>query len=125
MTPCGLWKNESIPNRPYQTKFRQREVENTLQLSVPLNRYMAGGSYDHGNAISREDFPNGYSLISFDTSPDLCLESYSDPIYKGGLKLELQFGSALTQAVNFIAYAEFNNLIEINGNCHVIHNFAE
>ena len=56
--------------------------------------------HDHGNAVSREDFPNGYTLISFDTSEDLHPKAYFDPIDKGGSKLEHQFGSALTQAVN-------------------------
>ena len=97
--------------------FRQREVENHFSL--------AGGCYDHGNAISREDFPDGYTLISFDTSANLCPKAYFDPIEKDGLKLELQFGSAVTQAVNIIVYAEFNNLTEINGSRDVIHNFAE
>ena len=64
-------------------------------------------------------------MISLDTSADLCPKAYFDPINKGGLKLELQFGSALTEAVNIIVYAEFNNLIEINGSHDVIHNFAE
>ena len=61
-------------------------------------------------------------MISFDTSADLCPKAYFDPINKIRLKLELQFGSTLTQAVNIIVYAEFNNLIEINGNRDVIHN---
>ena len=73
-----------------------------------------------------EDFPNGYTLISFDTPTDLCPKAYFDPIDKDGLKLELQFCSALTQAVNIIiVYAKFNNLIEINGSRDVIQNFPE
>ena len=50
---------------------------------------------------------------------------YFDPVDKGGLKLELQFSSALTQAVNVTVYAEFNNLMKVNKSCDVIHNFAE
>ena len=45
---------------------------------------IAGGCYDHGNAINREDFANGYTLISFDTSADLCSKAHFDPIDKGG-----------------------------------------
>ena len=36
---------------------------------------IAGGCYDHGNAISGEDFPDGYTRISFDASADLCPEA--------------------------------------------------
>ena len=130
MTLCGLLKNnEPIPNRPYQTNFPTEGGGEYITAFQSLSTDIAGGCYDHGKAISREDFPNGYgyTLISFDTSADLymCPKAYFDIIDKGGLKLELQFGSALTQDVNIIVYAEFNNLREINGNRDVIHNFAE
>ena len=48
-------------------------------------------------------------------------QSLFDPIDKGGLKLELQFGSALTQAVNIFVHAKYNNLIETNRSREVIH----
>ena len=110
---------------PYQTKFPTEGGGEHITAFQSLSTDIAGGCYDHGNAISRKDFPNGYTLISFDTSADLCLKAYFDPIDKGGLKLELQFDSALTQAVNIIVYAEFNSLTEINGSLDAIHNFAE
>ena len=75
--------------------------------------------------MSREDFPNGYTLILFNTSADLYPRAYFDHVDKGGLKLELQFDSALTQAVNIIVYVKFNNLIVINESRDIIHNFAE
>ena len=82
-----------------------------------------GGCYDHGNMISRDDFPQGYTLISFDTSPDLCQKTYLDPITEGDIQLELQFGEPLDETVNVIIYAEFSQLIEINENREVIHDF--
>ena len=126
MTLCGLLKNnEPIPNRPYQTNFSTEGGGEYITAFQFLSTDIAGGCYDHGNAISREDFPNGYTLISFDTSADLCPKAYFDPIDKSVLKLELQFGSALTQAINIIVHAEFINLIKINGSRDVIYNFAE
>ena len=117
--------NEPIPNRPYQTNFPTEGGGEYITAFQFLSADIAGGCCDHGNAISREDFPNRYTLISFDTSADFCPKAYFDPVDKGGSRLNLQFGSALTQAVNIIVYAEFNNLIEINGSRDVIHNFAE
>ena len=126
MTLCGLLKNnESIANRPYQTNFPKEGGGEYIAAFESLSTDIAGGCYDHGNAISREDFPNGYTLISFDTSAELCPKAYFDPSDKGGLKLELQVCSALTEAVNIIVYSEFNNLIKIIGTRDVIHNFAE
>ena len=126
MTLCGYLKNnEPIPNRPQQTNFPTEGGEEYITGFQSLSTDIVGGCYDHGNAISREVFPNGYTLISFDTSADLCPKAYFDPINKGGLKLELKFGSALTQAVNIIVYAEFNYLFEINASRDVIHIFAK
>ena len=86
---------------------------------------IACGCHDQGDAVSRENFPNGYTLISFDTSADLCPKALYDPIDESGLKLELHFGSALTHAVNMIVSTEFNNLSKINESRDVNYNFAE
>ena len=64
-------------------------------------------------------------MILFDTSADLCLKAFYDPIDKKGLKRELHFGSALIKVVNTIVYAEFDNLTKINESRDVIYNFAE
>ena len=126
MILCGLLKyNKPIPNRPYQTNFLTEGGEECMTAFQSLPTDIVGGCYAHGNAINKGDFPNGYTLISFDTSLDFCPKAYFDQIDKGGLTLELQFDSTLPQAVNIIRYAEFNNLVEINESGDVIHNFAE
>ena len=96
MTVCGLLKNnEPIPNRPYQTNFLTEGGGKYITAFQSLVTDITGGCYDHGNAISKEDFPNGCTLIS----ADLCPKAYFDPMGKGGMKLELQFCSVLTEAV--------------------------
>ena len=117
--------NKLIPNKLYQTNFLTEGGGEYITAFQSLSTDIAGGCYAHGNAITRGDFPNEYTLISFDTSADLCPKAYFDQIDKGGLTLELQFGSALPQAVNIIVYAEFDNLVEINESRDVIHNFAD
>ena len=81
MTSCGLLKNNKpIPNRPYQTNFPVEEGGECIAAFQSLSTDIAGGCYNHGNAISREDFPNGYTLISFNTLADLCPIAYFNPI---------------------------------------------
>ena len=81
MTSCGLLKNNKlIPNRPYQTNFPTEGGGECIAAFQSLSTDIAGGCFDHGNAISREDFPNGYTLILFTTLPDLSPIAYFDPI---------------------------------------------
>ena len=68
MALCGLFKiNEPTRNRPYQTNFPTEGGGEYITAFRSLSTDIAAGCYDCGNAISREDFPNGYTLISFDT----------------------------------------------------------
>ena len=97
MSLYGLLKNNKpIANRPYQIHFPAEGGGEYITAFQSLLTDSAGGCYDRENPITREDFPNGYTLISFHNSADLCLEDYFDPIDKVGLKLELQSDSALT-----------------------------
>ena len=124
LTSCGLIKNnEPLPGRPYQTNFPADGAGEYITAFQSLLTDLSGGCYDHGNSISRDDYPLGYTLISFDTSPDLCQKTYLDPVTEGDIQLEFQFGEALTQTVNVIIYAEFNQLVEINENREIIHDF--
>ena len=73
LTLCGLLKNnEPTPNRPYQINFLTEGCGEYITAFQSLSTDIAGDCYDHGNAISRKDFSNGYTMISFDTSADLC-----------------------------------------------------
>ena len=82
--------NEPILNRPYQTNFPTEGGGEYITSFQFLLTHIAGGFYDHGNEISREDFPNSYTMISLDTSTDFCPKAYFHPINRGRLKLELQ-----------------------------------
>ena len=125
LTSCGLIKNnEPLPGRPYQTNFPDDGPGEFITAFQSLLTDIGGGCYDHGNTISRDEYASGYTLISFDTSPDLCQKTYLDPVTEGDIRLELQFGEALAQTVNVIIYAEFDQLIEINENREILHDFS-
>jgi hypothetical protein len=60
-------------------------------------------------------------LWAFDFTPDQGSdEGHFHPIKSGQLRVELQFADALTETVNVILYAEFDNTIEINSLREVI-----
>ena len=71
MTLCRHLKyNEPLPNRLYQTNCPTERGGEYITAFQSLSTDIASSCYDHGNTICREDFPDDYTLISFDTSAD-------------------------------------------------------
>ena len=79
---------------------------------------------DEGNAISRESFASGYALYAFDLTPDLGEDDHFSLTRQGSVRLVLKFGTALAEPVSVIAYAEFQNMIEIDRHRNVIYDFS-
>ena len=66
--------------------------------------------------IDIEDYKSGYCLWGFDFTPDQGADQgHLHPMKSGNLRIELQFTQSLPATMNVIVYAEFDNLIEING----------
>ena len=74
---------------------------------------------DEGNALDRKNFSGGYALYAFDLTSDLGEDDHSSLAKQGSVRLVLKFAQALADPVTVIAYAEFQNVIEI-----VIYDFA-
>lgn len=76
---------------------------------------------DEGNAISYEDYPKGSVLFCFDLSPDLSAsEGHWNLQRQGSIRVELKFAAPLANPINVLAYAEFQNMVEIDKNRNVI-----
>ena len=66
--------------------------------------------------ISLQDYKDGYCFWGFDLTPDQGADqNHLHPLKTVNLRLELQFARPLDYILNVIVYAEFDNLIEING----------
>ena len=79
---------------------------------------------DEGNDIAREDYPNGYALYAFDLSPNLAEEGHFNLAKQGTVRVELKFGTVLPNTVTVVAYAEFENVIEIDRNRNIVYDFG-
>ena len=79
---------------------------------------------DEGDDMAREVYPNGYALHAFDLSPDLAEKGHFNVANQGTVCIELQFGSALANTVTVVAYAEFENVIEIDRNRNIVYDFG-
>jgi len=79
---------------------------------------------DEGNGLDRISFSKGYALYAFDLTPDLGEDDHFNLMKQGTVRLVLKFHDALTENVTVIAYAEFQNVVEIDRNRNVIYDFA-
>jgi len=79
---------------------------------------------DEGNFIARTDFARGYGLYAYDLTPDLAENDHFNLTRQGNVRLLLKFSAALQRTVTVIAYAEFENVIEIDRSRNVIFDFG-
>ena len=74
--------------------------------------------------ISREDYANGYALYAFDLTADLGEDDHFNLVRQGNVCLALKFARALEETISMVAYAEFENVIEVDRDRNVIFDFG-
>ena len=79
---------------------------------------------DEGNDITRSDYPSGYALYAFDLTPDLAEHDHFNLNKEGSLRVHIKLGVALPATINVIAYAEFENVIEIDRSRNVLFDYG-
>ena len=101
---------KQVPMKPLKADFASGDFINCyLSLFTGVNAF----NRDKGNAISREEYKNGYSLVAFNTR--LRRSRRATHLIKNGVvSLEVHFKAATTQAINIVVYGEFDNLVEID-----------
>jgi len=71
--------------------------------------------------ISREDYTNGYALYAFDLTADF---GEDDLVRQGTVRLALKFADTLPKTISVVAYAKFENVIEVDRDRNVIFDFG-
>jgi len=79
---------------------------------------------DEGLYISREDYSAGYALYVFVLTADIGEEDHFSLVRQGSVRLSLKFSAALTNTVTAVAYAEFENVIEVDCDRNVVFDFG-
>jgi len=74
--------------------------------------------------LDRKNISRGYALYAFNLTSDLGEDDHFSLAKQGNVRLVLKFTEALVDPVTVIAYAEFQNVIEIDRNRNVIYDFA-
>ena len=107
--------------KPLKTDFENGQyIEAYMSLFTGTNKI----NRDEGNFITSAEYPNGYALYAFDLTPDLCEGINFNLVKQGTVRLALKFSDALERAVTVVAYAEFENVIEIDRSRNIIFDFS-
>ena len=115
---------EQIPRKPLFLKFDEAGGQNFIAGFQSLFSGIGKLSQDTGNQVTRSDYGQGYTLFAFDLTPDHCRGDHFELIRQGNLRVELHFAQPLANTVNFIIYAEFQNVIGIDANRNVLYDFT-
>lgn len=107
--------------KPLEPNFAANQ---TIEAYMSLFSGTGKQQRDEGNDISREDYSGGYALYAFDLTPDLAEEGHFNLNKEGSVRVDLKFATALPNTINVIAYAEFENVIEIDRNRNVIFDYG-
>ncbi|XP_064641994.1 uncharacterized protein F54H12.2-like [Lineus longissimus] len=100
---------QQIPSQPLKPDFDKGEYARAYMSLFSAN----GNLYrDQGIDISRGEYAEGYTLFAFDISPSIGEDSLS-LIRKGNFRIEMHFAEALTETVNLLLYAEFDDVFEV------------
>lgn len=113
---------QQVPAKPLQPDF-----DNKQYIMAYHTLYSGTGIHfkDEGNNISREEYPDGYFLLAFDLTPDLSASSDHWCLQRNGsLRVDIRFNTSLTETIDCILYAEFDNLLEIDRNRNVIVDYS-
>ena len=85
-----------IPSRPLQPRF---SADHPMYIEAYQTLFSGTGIHflNEGNAISRDDYAQGYTLFAFDLTPDFsanCVEHWN-LVKHGSLRMEEGFEKAL------------------------------
>ena len=109
------------PVKPLKPNFAKRQY---FQAYMSLFSGTGKENRDEGNDIAREAYPNSYALYVFELSPDLAEKGRLNLAKQGTVRVELKIITALANTVTVVAYAEFENVIEIDRKRNIIYDFG-
>jgi hypothetical protein len=100
--------------------------KNDQYVDAYMNLFTGSGkeNQDEGNDISRKDFANGYALYVFDLTPDMSESDSFNLARAGGIRVSMKFSEALQQTITVVAYAEFENILEIDRSRNVVFDYG-
>ena len=108
---CLYVNGEQFPSKPFNPNFAHN-----LYIREYHSLFEAFGIQfsDHTLAISRSDYPNGFTIFVFNLNPDPQLHEALTPFRNGSIRVEIKFAQATAATLNLLIYSEFDSVIEID-----------
>ncbi|XP_066566331.1 uncharacterized protein F54H12.2-like [Amia ocellicauda] len=112
---------EQIPTKPLQPNFANN---NSVREYFNLVETAGKRLKDKPLVVDRKEFARGYTLFTFNLSPDQECTGHYSLIKTGNLRAEISFAQPLPTTVNMIVYAVFDNIVEINMRCQILYDYS-
>lgn len=115
-----------LDGQPHGINPLKLNYANGHYVNAYMNLFAGTGkeNQDEGNDIDRSEFDKGYALYVFDLTPDLSERDSFNLSRSGNVRLELTFGAALVNTITVVAFAEFENIIEVDRNRNITADFG-
>lgn len=108
---------QPVPCKPLELDF------NSKNFTRAYYTLFSGFNCDKGVYLTKEEYAKGHVLYAFDLSPDMCNGDHFNLQHQGNLRVEIKFSEEIKQTLSVLVYAEFQNVIEISKNRHVLCDF--
>ena len=123
--------NERATNHQYYTLGdEQGRFTGEDKLFVEAFHTLFSGTGIHfpneGIGINRVTYSKGHFLTGFDLTPGMSAHTAShwNLVRSGRIRIEVRFDNALTNTINCIVYAEYDNGLEIDSMRQILTDFS-
>ena len=121
---------EEIPFKQLRLKFptTNNVSEKTVDFIQAYNTLFSGTGKMFSNMgldITRDDYPQGFTLFAFDLTPDMCnTADYFNTVQRGTLSVDITFEKDTPEAISMVCYSDFENIIRIDSERNVIYDIS-
>jgi hypothetical protein len=114
--------SEQVPVSALTPNYKDKNYQRAYQT---LFEALGTWKSDRGIDISRDAYPEGYTLYAFNLTANQqpCCENFH-LLRQGNLKMEMKFAQALTETVSMIMYLVYENMLEVDRTRSVVYDYS-
>ena len=118
---------EEIPFKQLVLQY-DKSKSDAVDFIQAYNTLFSGTGKMYANMgldITRDEYPDGYTLYAFDLTPDMCnAADYFNTVQRGSLSVDITFADQTKDSIAMVYYADFENIIRIDSERNVIYDIS-